>query len=212
MTHRNPDRCASGLTGPPGFTAASSLYTSQRGYNPLRSPRAAPRSQQRFGGGLHGYDVRWPQIFVAEQRRIRARLGSLAIAVEHVGSSAIPGLTGRHEIDIMVGVSHDSVVDKATQLLTGLGYLVHDRTARNEPWRLLVRPAQIPFELLVVEHGSRLWNRILYLREYLRDPSRARAYGRLKARWAAQYGAGTPGYQQAKREFWAAIEAPAPTS
>jgi GrpB-like predicted nucleotidyltransferase (UPF0157 family) len=185
------------------------VYASSRGYQLLRTAAAAQRPPSPSDGRLQGYDPRWPRVFAAEQRRIRAALGSLAAAVEHVGSSSVPGLWGRPEIDILVGVADSADVDASTRLLTRLGYLVHDRAARqSDSWRVLVRPAQVPFELLVVEHRSPLWNRMVYLRDYLRDPARALTYVRLKARWAAQHGAGTPGYQQAKREFWANVEVP----
>lgn len=205
MDRQTSDR----LSGPPRFTAGSSLYTSYRAYQPLQ-PLTVQRAPQCSGGQLHGYDPRWPRIFTAEQGRIRATLGSTAIAIEHVGSSSIPGLWGRPEIDIIVGVSSSSDVDASARLLKGLGYVPHNGGALDgEPWSVLVRPAQIPFELLVVEHRGRLWNRMVYLRDQLRgSPQRALAYGRLKARWAARYGVGTPRYQQAKREFWAAIAAP----
>lgn len=198
------------LSGPPGFTAGSSVYPSARGYQ-LQSAPAARRPPPRCSAAqLQGYDPRWPRLFAAEQRRIRATLGSLALAVQHVGSSSIPGLWGRPEIDILVGVADGADVDASTRLLTGLGYLVHDRAAApSDPWSLLFRPGQISFEMLVVAHRSPLWNRMLYLNDYLRgDLTRALTYGRLKTRWAAQYGAGTSGYQQAKRHFWANIKVP----
>jgi hypothetical protein len=95
------------------------------------------------------------------------------------------------------------------QCAADLAYAGNGGALDGEPWSVLVRPAQIPFELLVVEHRGRLWDRMVYLRDQLRtSPQHALAYGQLKARWAARYGVGTPGYQQAKREFWAAIADP----
>jgi GrpB-like predicted nucleotidyltransferase (UPF0157 family) len=159
---------------------------------------------------LHRYDPRWPLIFAAEQRQIRAVLGSRAAGIEHVGSSSIPGLWGRHEIDILVGVASGTNVSAVARLLTGLGYVVQDRAPPgSEPWSLLSRPGEIPFELLVVGHLAPLWNRHLSLRDSLRrDPARALAYGRLKTRWAARYGTDTRAYKQAKQRFWAAIQDP----
>jgi GrpB-like predicted nucleotidyltransferase (UPF0157 family) len=212
VIHQNSDRRVSGISSPPGFTAGSSVYRSLRRYQSLQRPPTAQQPPPRYSSrGLHRYDPRWPRIFAAEQRRILAALGSLAIAVEHVGSSSIVGLSGRPEIDILVGVAGDSDVAASTRLLTALGYGCDDRGPRDsEPWSLLSRPGQIPFELLVVEHRGPLWRRHLYLRDYLRrDPARALTYARLKSRWAARYGAGTHGYKQAKRHFWATIKDPA---
>jgi len=214
VTHHSGSRAGAPPHGLPGFTAGSSDYRSAHQYQPLQRPTAARQPPpQRAGRQLRDYDSRWPRIFAAEQQRIRAALGSLAIAVEHVGSSSIPGLWGRAEIDILVGVASPRDVNTAARLLTGLGYVTQDRAAaESEPWALLLKSGQIPFEMLVVEHLSPLWNRHLSLREYLRrDPARAQAYGTLKSRWAARHGIGTPGYKEAKRRFWATVHEPAAT-
>jgi GrpB-like predicted nucleotidyltransferase (UPF0157 family) len=212
VTHHNSEgRTGGGGQQVPGFTAGSSVYVSQGRYQAIRPPFAARESpSQRAIDRLRGYDPRWRRIFAAEQQRIRDRLGSLAIAVEHVGSSSVPGLWGRPEIDILVGVRGGADIENGTRLLTGLGYVVDDRAPpESEAWSLLSRPSEIPFELLLVAHRSPLWSRHLWLRDYLRsDPSHALAYGRLKSRWAARHGVGTPGYKQEKRRFWASIRDP----
>ncbi|MDQ3850163.1 MAG: GrpB family protein [Actinomycetota bacterium] len=180
---------------------------SHRCYQPGEPSARQPPSPP--GDQLSAYDPRWPRIFAAERQRIRAALGPLALGVEHVGSSAIPGLWGRSEIDVLVGVGGGDV-RTATRLLTAIGYVIEDRAPPEaEPWSLLSRRGQIPFELLLVEHHGPLWRRHLWLRDYLRrDPARAIAYGRLKSGWAARYGAGTRGYKQAKRRFWGAVQEP----
>jgi GrpB-like predicted nucleotidyltransferase (UPF0157 family) len=176
--HRSASPTPGAAGGPPGFTAGSSVYASQRGYGPVRTP-SSPRqpSPRRPRRALSGYDARWPRIFAVERRRIREALGSLALAVEHVGSSSVPGLWGRPEIDILVGVGGRADVDAAARRLGALGYVVDDRaTPESEPWCLLSRAGQISFEMLVVEHLSPLWNRHVRLRDYLRDdPARALA-------------------------------------
>lgn len=190
----------------PGFTAEASAYRSPRDY-PAR--RASPPGGQSSRGGrlLSGYDPRWPLLFQAEQRRIRAALGTRAIAIEHVGSSSVPGLGGRPEIDILVGVSSADDIEQSARLLKGLGYVTEAHAPPpSEGWCLMSRPGPTPFELLLVKYRSSLWRRHLWLRDYLRrDPARALAYGRSKAEWAAKYGSGTDGYKEAKRRFWAAV-------
>lgn len=173
-------------------------------------PPPRPSSPQPSDRALRGYDPRWPRIFAAERRRIRATLGARAQSVEHVGSSSVPGLQGRQEIDILVGVA-GAEIDASTRLLSSIGYAMQSRSPPDwEPYSVLVKPGEIPFELLVVEHRGPLWSRIVWLRDYLRDdPARAAEYVRQKAGWAARYGAGTPGYQDAKRRFWAAVPDPA---
>ena len=122
-------------------------------------------------------------------------------------SSSVPGLSGRPEIDILVGVGTAQDIEEGAHLLKGLGYVTESRSpSPPESWYLMSRPAPIPFELLVVKYLGRLWRRHLWLRDSLRrDPARSLAYSRLKSEWAATYGSNTAGYKEAKRRFWALI-------
>jgi GrpB-like predicted nucleotidyltransferase (UPF0157 family) len=52
------------------------------------------------------YDPAWPGLFEAEQRKLLPAIGPwLAGPVEHIGSTAIPGLSAKPVIDIMAGVA-----------------------------------------------------------------------------------------------------------
>jgi hypothetical protein len=56
-------------------------------------PSAGPRSKSVVVRiQLVAYDSEWPSVFRKEEVRIRAALGERALAVEHVGSTAVPGL------------------------------------------------------------------------------------------------------------------------
>jgi GrpB-like predicted nucleotidyltransferase (UPF0157 family) len=50
------------------------------------------------------YNEAWPSLFLEERVRIERALGSLAEGIEHVGSSAVPGLVAKPILDIMVSV------------------------------------------------------------------------------------------------------------
>ena len=52
------------------------------------------------------YDPRWPEQFKAERRTVAQALGPLAVAIEHVGSTAVPGLAAKPVIDVQVGGAH----------------------------------------------------------------------------------------------------------
>ena len=51
-----------------------------------------------------GYDERWPRMFEEERQRILAATGSALVAVEHIGSTSVPGLAAKNIIDIMAAV------------------------------------------------------------------------------------------------------------
>jgi len=54
---------------------------------------------------IRPYDGRWPSEFEAARRDLRAALGAAALAVEHIGSTAVPGLGARDIVDIQVSVA-----------------------------------------------------------------------------------------------------------
>src|SRR4051794_22345737 len=100
----------------PGFTATSAIAGPTGTY---RSPAPTARASGqvvRAAQSLLAYDPRWPQVFDAERRRIAASLGRRA-AIEHVGSSSVPGLRGRPEIDVLVGVMAPDEVEPAARSL-----------------------------------------------------------------------------------------------
>ncbi len=53
---------------------------------------------------LADYDPRWPERYQAEAARIRVALAGWIEQIEHVGSTAVPGLAAKPIVDIAVGV------------------------------------------------------------------------------------------------------------
>ncbi|MGH2523355.1 MAG: GrpB family protein, partial [Anaerolineales bacterium] len=68
------------------------------------------------------YDPRWPQIFEVEKVRILGVIGEKVVAIEHMGSTAIPGLGAKPIIDIMVAVPGLDDAPGCVQPLQGIGY------------------------------------------------------------------------------------------
>ncbi len=50
------------------------------------------------------YDPAWPALFEQERTRLQHVLGSMVLTIEHVGSTAVPGLAAKPIIDLLVGV------------------------------------------------------------------------------------------------------------
>ncbi|MFN8472238.1 MAG: GrpB family protein [Anaerolineae bacterium] len=66
------------------------------------------------------YQPRWPEEFLALGRELRAGLGSLALRIDHIGSTSVPGLAAKDIVDIQVTVAAlDSAVEDA---LSRIGY------------------------------------------------------------------------------------------
>jgi GrpB-like predicted nucleotidyltransferase (UPF0157 family) len=192
----------------PGFTAEASVYLSDTSYSLKRLAPQAPVGSGRDPILISDYDPRWRALFELERQRILSTVGQRPVAIEHIGSSAVPRLGGRAEIDILLGAKDTKEIEECAKLLRRLGY--HE-TARppsvSDGWRLLEKAAAIPIGVLIVLYGGDLWRRHLWFRDYLRrHPEMARIYSRLKSQWATRYGAGTATYQAAKSRFVALLE------
>jgi len=73
------------------------------------------------------YDPGWPERYRREEARIRAALGVRALAVEHVGSTAVPGLAAKDRVDIDVIVADPADEDAYVPALTAAGYTLATR-------------------------------------------------------------------------------------
>lgn len=73
---------------------------------------------------LHDYTPTWRSRFEREQKVLAEALGDVALDIQHVGSTSVPGLCAKPIIDIIVGVrslKQFSVCDIRT--LEQLGYV-----------------------------------------------------------------------------------------
>jgi len=153
------------------------------------------------------YDPSWPSQFADEERAIRAVLGDLAAGpIEHVGSTAIPGVDAKPIIDIMVGV-HDLEHSIAiVPLLSQLGYLYHPYRAEVMHWFCKPSPSFRTHHVHAVPVGSLLWQERLAFRDYLRAHAEtAMAYVQLKRQLALQHPHDREAYTQAKGPFVAGV-------
>lgn len=85
------------------------------------------------------YDPRWAEDFAAEARRLLRGLDPIALRIEHVGSTAVPGLPAKPIIDIQVVVEDQSAALDCHTRLQQLGY-----TEATAPIYFHHRPATWP--------------------------------------------------------------------
>lgn len=74
------------------------------------------------------YDRRWPAEFVALASRVKAALGTVAVRVDHVGSTSVPGLAAKDCIDVQVEV-HALAEGPISSRFAEIGFRL-----RPEPW------------------------------------------------------------------------------
>ncbi len=156
------------------------------------------------------YDPNWPALFEAERGRILSATGHLVVVIEHVGSTAVPGLAAKPVIDIMAAVRHLDDARKCIEPLHAVGYEYVPEYEAELPERRYFHKGPSgdrTHHLHMVELTSDFWKRHLLFRDYLRaHPGTARQYQELKRRLAAQFGADRSGYTEAKGPFIRAVE------
>ena len=152
------------------------------------------------------YDPRWPYLFTIERSRVEAVLGSWAQAIEHVGSTAVPGLDAKPVIDLMVGVRDIWGANHCICSLEGIGYSFWAENP-NPDRALFVKFVDAgrtsrTHNLHVVEISGDLWNDRLIFRDYLRaHPETAREYALLKHDLASRFRDDREAYTEAKTGF-----------
>jgi GrpB-like predicted nucleotidyltransferase (UPF0157 family) len=172
---------------------------------------------ERYGGGrivICEYDPSWPRLFDEEQMRVRDALGSLATRIEHVGSTAVPGLAAKPVIDLLVGVR--SLVEARSGSIDPLGVLGYTYMKEYESWlpdEMLFRkgsPGPWTHHLHLTEPSSPRWEEFILIRDYLRTHADvARAYGDLKTALATLFQDDIAGFRDAKGPFLRAVLAKA---
>jgi GrpB-like predicted nucleotidyltransferase (UPF0157 family) len=78
---------------------------------------------------IQDYDPDWPNQYAAEELRIHEALGSRALAIEHVGSTVVPGLPTKNRIDIDLIVADPAQEDDYVPALQRVGYTLKTREA-----------------------------------------------------------------------------------
>jgi GrpB-like predicted nucleotidyltransferase (UPF0157 family) len=148
------------------------------------------------------YDPRWAGIFEQLRSRIWPAVSDVATAIEHVGSTAVPGLAAKPIVDISVVVPNDANIRTAIERLEGLGY-VHQGNLGVEGREAFGPPALLPrHHLYLCSSRSLALRNHLAVRDYLRKHSDIAAeYGALKKRLARRFHHDIDGYLEGKTNF-----------
>jgi GrpB-like predicted nucleotidyltransferase (UPF0157 family) len=144
------------------------------------------------------YDTRWPHLFSAEVQRIHDRCGTLALRLEHIGGTSIPGMCAKPVLDIAAGWQHDAAVQDYISAFKQAGY--DHRGERGVPGREYFRRGQPrAYHLHLVEDGGPLWRDYLTFRDYLRSHAAAKShFAEVKRALAARFPRDREAYMNAK--------------
>ncbi len=148
------------------------------------------------------YDPQWPRTFETLRAPIVAALGGVALAVEHIGSTSVPGLAAKPIIDIDIIVRSRNDFPAAALRLASLGYR-HRGNLGIEDREAFESPAHLPaHHLYLCSLGSGALENHLAVRDHLRrNEAAAIQYGELKMRLADRFPKDIDSYVSGKTDF-----------
>lgn len=154
------------------------------------------------------HSPKWQKLFEQESKCIRRALGKTAVAVHHIGSTAIPGIYAKPIIDLLVEVGDITCVDQQNAQMVLAGYeamgefgIAGRRYFRKESLQKRTHHVH------VFAVGSAQIERHLAFRDYLiGHPDAAQDYSELKRSLAKEYSTNIEKYMDGKDEFIKAID------
>lgn len=153
------------------------------------------------------YEPAWPRRFEEEREALRHVLTPwLAGPIEHIGSTAVPGLAAKPVVDIMAGVDTLDGSRDAIEAAATLGYCYFPYQAHLRHWLCKPSDAFRTHHLHLVPVGSAQWIRPLAFRDYLRAHAEIAAqYEQLKRRLAEEFRSDREAYTRNKAPFIDAV-------
>lgn len=144
------------------------------------------------------YDSNWPARYSEHATRIRSAVDANALAIEHIGSTSVPGLAAKPIIDIALVVADVGATATYEPALHAVGYLLRVR----EPGHQMFRTPERDVHIHVYSPDSPSLDRHLRFRERLRSNTTDRdTYAKVKRTLAARQWSDMNAYAEAKTEI-----------
>ncbi len=151
------------------------------------------------------YSNEWPELFRDLKEDLIRLFTPTSIAVEHIGSTSVPGLAAKPVIDVVIGAASLIHIESKIKLLSEHGYEYVSKYEKEIPERryFVKSPANsLRVHIHAVKLGSRIWREHLAFRDALRSDLSLRAqYQSLKLQLAEQFTNNKSAYSAAKNPF-----------
>jgi GrpB-like predicted nucleotidyltransferase (UPF0157 family) len=135
---------------------------------------------------LETYNNAWPDVFNIEKEMLHTAIGQNNLVIEHIGSTAIPGLSAKPIIDIMVGLQDYVIAGDLVQGMSHLGYKYmakYEDAIPDRKFFLKSSGGERSHHVHMVQLNEEYWDRHMFFRNHLRGNEITRnAYQDLKTR------------------------------
>jgi GrpB-like predicted nucleotidyltransferase (UPF0157 family) len=152
---------------------------------------------------IEDYKIAWREAFEKERGRLSAMIGQFALAIEHIGSTAVPGLCAKPVIDIAVGIQELKAVKECIGPLSSIGYEYRGEAGLPGRHFFVKGSMETRTQHLHVElFNGPLWRSHILFRDYLRShPKEAAAYAKMKRALAEKYSDDRDAYTSEKNNY-----------
>ena len=149
------------------------------------------------------HDPNWKNKFNLEARIIRSIFNKEIIAIHHIGSTAIPQISAKPIIDILIEVHDIDIIDDYDFKMIEQGYIPKGESGIPRR-RLFIKGSEEvrTFHIHIFEKGNSEIKRLLNFRNYMiAHPNEAQKYSRLKENLVREYPEDISGYIDGKDKF-----------
>jgi GrpB-like predicted nucleotidyltransferase (UPF0157 family) len=161
-----------------------------------------PRPPTSSAFHVVNYDSDWPRTFLQLRAWIWPSVCDVAIAIEHVGSTSVPGMAAKPIIDVDIVIASRTDLGSILPRLGRLGYKHRGDLGIADREGFTVPENQPAHHLYVCSQNSLALKNHIAVRDYLRThPSDAVAYSTLKRRLAREFSNARESYVEAKTDF-----------
>ena len=134
------------------------------------------------------YDPEWPDLFSELGSALREVLGQTALRIDHIGSTAIPGLDAKPVIDVQISVASFEPLDAYRVPIESVGFVLRADNPDLTKRYFRERPGERRTHIHVRRAGSWAEQVVLLFRDYMRTHEEdAGRYAELKVRLAKEY-------------------------
>lgn len=157
---------------------------------------------------IEAYDPEWPKQFEAEAKNLKYIFRDDAIAIEHVGSTAVPGMEGKPTIDILLLVNDLAGVERYGEAIARAGYeKLCDYVMPRSILLRRMRDNMLLSNVHILEKDHPHAHEMIALRDYLRShPAEVASYSALKRELFQKYSEDYGAYRRLKDAYMADLK------
>jgi len=151
---------------------------------------------------IQEYHPAWIRYFEDEKNIIKKKIGKYVNVVEHIGSTAVPGMDAKPIIDIAAAVDYIDHVNECITPLREIGFNYKGENGIQDRHLFFKGLPRVYFHLFLLPANSERWHNYILFRDIIRnDDSLAHDYSRLKQELSAQFPNDRIAYNRGKEKF-----------